>query len=41
MTANPEEASNCHQNAYEEDAEVMGVEPGFRIKNGETMSHNN
>ncbi len=34
---NPEEVL-CEQNPYEEDAEVMGVEPSFRINNGDTIS---
>ncbi len=33
---NPEEGAI--QDPYEEDAEVMGVEPNFRINNGETIS---
>ncbi len=33
---NPEEVAI--QDPYEEDAEVMGVEPNFRINNGETIS---
>ena len=37
--ANPEEVG-CHQDPFEEDAEVMGVEPSFRINNGDTISSN-